>query len=109
MHTPNKCKDAIFIPLKNAKKMQLTFWARRMVRQDSQLWSDLHQGMLTTGKLNSCLGFYEPMAAKRLGIGGGFVSHRALCSAYHHLQQPVYVPPAKVRRSLCALRMQWLT
>jgi len=68
----------------------------RMVRQASQLWSDLHQGILTTGKLNACLGFYEPKAAKRLGIGADFVSHRALFSAYHHLLQDVYVPPVKV-------------
>jgi hypothetical protein len=67
-----------------------------MIRQDSQLWSDLHQGILTTGKLNSCLGFYEPKAAKRLGIGSGFVSHRALFSVYKHLQQDVHVPPVKV-------------
>jgi len=71
-----------------------------MVRQDSQLWVDLHQGMLTTGKLNSCLGFYEPKAAKRLGIVGGFVSHRALYAAYHHLQQAVHVPPINVSIAL---------
>ena len=68
----------------------------RMIRQDSQLWDDLHQGVLTTGKLNACLGFYEPQAAKRLGIGKGFVSHRGLLSVYHHLMHDVYVPSAQV-------------
>lgn len=68
----------------------------RMIRQDSQLWDDLHQGVLTTGKLNACLGFYEPQAARRLGIGKGFVSHRALLSVYHHLLQDVFVPPTQV-------------
>ncbi|KAL0023408.1 hypothetical protein WJX79_006764 [Trebouxia sp. C0005] len=40
----------------------------RNVRQESQLWTELHQGLLTTGRLNAALGFYEPAAAKRLGI-----------------------------------------
>lgn len=70
-----------------------------MIRQDSQLWDDLHEGVLTTGKLNACLGFYEPMAAKRLGIGKGFVSHRSLLSVYHHLQHDIYVPKDQVNAS----------
>lgn len=85
-----------------------------MIRQDSQLWDDLHQGVLTTGKLNACLGFYEPMAAKRLGIGRGFVSHRALLSVYHHLQDEVYVPPTQASDAygstynmLCVCISQW--
>ncbi|KAL0048901.1 hypothetical protein WJX82_001954 [Trebouxia sp. C0006] len=40
----------------------------RNVRQESQLWTELHQGLLTTGRLNAALGFYEPAAAKRLGV-----------------------------------------
>ena len=63
-----------------------------MVRQDDPLWADLHQGVLTTGLLNSALGFYEPAAAKRLGIGGGFVSHSHLMHAWKHLQDPPFVP-----------------
>ena len=69
-----------------------------MVRQDSQLWDDLHQGVLTTGVLNASLGFYEPQAANRLGIGGSFVSHSALLRAYQRLQSDVYIPPPQTAR-----------
>jgi hypothetical protein len=36
------------------------------VRQDSELWSALHQGVLTTGKLNAALGLYHPRVSPRL-------------------------------------------
>ena len=62
----------------------------RKVRQESQLWTELHQGLLTTGKLNAALGFYEPAAAKRLGIPTDRVNHGALLSAAANLQQPSY-------------------
>ena len=83
-----------------SNKADVNSWsvACRMVRQDSRLWDDLHQGVLTTGKLNASLGFYESRAAKRLGIGGSFVSHRPLLSAYHHLMDGVYTPPTSLPR-----------
>lgn len=62
----------------------------RAVRQESQLWSQLHQGLLTTGKLNAALGFYEPAAAKRLGIPRDRVNHNSLLSAAANLQMPSY-------------------
>ena len=62
----------------------------RKVRQESQLWTDLHQGLLTTGKLNAALGFYEPAAAKRLGIPRDRVNHNSLLSAAANLSQPSY-------------------
>lgn len=62
----------------------------RNVRQESQLWTQLHQGLLTTGKLNAALGFYEPAAAKRLGIPRDRVNHNSLLSAAANLQLPAY-------------------
>lgn len=62
----------------------------RKVRQESQLWTDLHQGLLTTGKLNAALGFYEPAAAKRLGIPRDRVNHNSLLSAAANLKLPSY-------------------
>lgn len=64
-------------------------WDRK-VRQESQLWTDLHRGLLTTGKLNAALGFYEPAAAKRLGIPRDRVNHNSLLSAAANLQLPSY-------------------
>jgi len=58
------------------------------VRQESQLWTELHQGLLTTGRLNAALGFYEPAAAKRLGIPKDRVNHNSLLSAAANLQMP---------------------
>ncbi len=40
----------------------------RYVRQADPLWDHLHAGMLTTGQLAAALGFYEPAAARRLGL-----------------------------------------
>lgn len=70
-----------------------------MIRQDTSLWDDLHQGVLTTGRLNASLGFYEAKASKRLGISSSFTSHRALQSAFRHLQEDVYEPPVQIGRS----------
>jgi len=60
------------------------------VRQESQLWTELHQGLLTTGRLNAALGFYEPAAAKRLGIPRDRVNHNSLLSAAANLQMTAY-------------------
>ncbi len=64
----------------------------RHVRQDSGLWSALHQGVLTTGTLNAALGLYEPFAAQVLGIPKGFVGHGRLLAAYQNLLLAEYVP-----------------
>ena len=50
----------------------------------------MHRGLLTTGKLNAALGFYEPAAAKRLGIPRDRVNHNSLLSAAANLQLPSY-------------------
>ena len=93
---PTRVSLSFFI---ECHKQVLKFYSRvtyyctcRMIRQDSELWNDLHQGILTTGKLNSCLGFYEPKAAKRLGIGRHFVNHYSLLSVWRHLQEKPYLP-----------------
>eukprot|EP00891_Asterochloris_glomerata_P001895 jgi/Astpho2/1895/Aster-00415 len=68
----------------------------RQVRQDTVLWGQLHQGVLTTGQLNAALGFYEPEAAHVLGIPGNRVRHGALLAVYSNLQQPPYIPEPQV-------------
>lgn len=69
----------------------------RYLRQESPLWSALHQGLLSGSSINAVLGFYEPQAAKRLGIPRGYVGHGKLLAAYRNLQLPAYVPsPADI-------------
>ena len=68
----------------------------RYVRQESPLWSALHNGVLTSSTLNGALGFYEPGAVQRLGLPKHFVRHGALLAAYSNLLQPEYVPPSQV-------------
>lgn len=48
--------------------------------------------MLSGSSINAVLGLYEPLAAKKLGIPGGYVRHDKLLAAVRNLQQPVYVP-----------------
>ena len=59
--------------------------ARRLVRQDTPLWSALHRGCLTGGHLNAALGFYEPACARKLGMPTSFVGHQRLLAAYGNL------------------------
>ena len=66
--------------------------ACRLVRQDSPLWDALHRGVLTSGSLNAALGFYEPYAAKQLGIPKSFRGHGHLLAAYQNLLLPEYAP-----------------
>lgn len=54
------------------------------------MWNQLHQGLLTTGKLNAALGFYEPGAARRLGIPRDRINHGSLLSAIANLRQPAW-------------------
>ena len=80
----------------------------RYLRQESPLWSALHQGLLSGSSINAVLGFYEPQAAKRLGIPGGYVGHGKLLSAYRNLQLPAYVPSPADMASLCSPQpQQW--
>ena len=67
--------------------------ASRYVRQEDPLWSLLHQGVLTTGYLPATLGFFEPQAAKRLGLPKARVSHKHLLEAYERLLLPQYFSP----------------
>ena len=46
--------------------------------------------MLTTGKLNAALGFYEPGAARQLGIPRDRINHNSLLSAVANLKQPAW-------------------
>lgn len=64
----------------------------RYLRQETPLWSALHQGLLSGSSINAVLGFYEPLAAKRLGIPSGYVGHGKLLSACKNLQLPQYFP-----------------
>ena len=64
----------------------------RYLRQETPLWSALHQGLLSGSSINAVLGFYEPLAAKRLGIPSGYVGHGKVLSACKNLQLPLYVP-----------------
>jgi len=57
----------------------------RYVREGDPMWTALHKGMMTTGRLNAALGLYEPHAAKVLGLSKGWVSHSRIVSAYEHL------------------------
>jgi hypothetical protein len=66
----------------------------RHVRQDTPLNKALHAGMLTSGYINAALGFYEPAAARRLGVPTNRVKHSSLLNAVLHLCQPVYQPPS---------------
>ncbi|KAK9843298.1 hypothetical protein WJX74_010027 [Apatococcus lobatus] len=65
----------------------------RYVRQDTDLWDALHQGIVTGGRLNNVLGFYEPLAGKMLGVPRSRISHQPLLSMYYHLQDAPFRPP----------------
>jgi len=40
--------------------------------------------------LNAALGFYQPRAAKILGLPRGYISHNKIVSVYHHLREKAY-------------------
>ena len=42
--------------------------SHRYVRQDDDLWRELHQGVLTTGLVRGALGLYEKSAAKKICV-----------------------------------------
>ena len=86
------CKLALFCVL----YCRWGFLGCRYVRQESPLWSALHNGVLTSSTLNGALGFYEPGAVQRLGLPKHFVRHSALLAAYSNLLQPEYIFPLQV-------------
>ena len=59
--------------------------------QDTQLWSDLHRGVLTSARIAAALGFYEEQASKLLGLSRNFVSHQRALDCFHHLSQPPFL------------------
>ena len=59
---------------------------RRYVRQGTDLWDRLHDGVCTTGILNDALGVYEPAACQTLGLPHFYASHHKLLRAYERLQ-----------------------
>lgn len=68
--------------------------SHRYVRQDDPLWSQLHEGVLTTGRVRGALGLYERSAAKKIGIPNGRVGHSDLLHAYHHLHRAACAGPS---------------
>jgi hypothetical protein len=53
----------------------------RFLRQEESAWSELHDGVLTSGQLTALLGFRERKAAKILGIPKHMVGHEHLTLA----------------------------
>ena len=68
----------------------------RYVRQESPLWSALHNGVLTSSTLNGALGFYEPGAVQQLGLPKHYARHGALMAAYSNLLEPEFTLPMQV-------------
>ncbi|GAX72899.1 hypothetical protein CEUSTIGMA_g354.t1 [Chlamydomonas eustigma] len=62
----------------------------RYVRQEDVLWSSLHAGVLTTGKLSQALGLREPHVAQRISAPKVVNSVK---EAYVHLLQPPWFNP----------------
>jgi hypothetical protein len=56
-------------------------------RQNSWQWDALHNGVLTTSKLASCLGFYESSAAYQLNIPHSLQSHDRAVEAWNHIKR----------------------
>ncbi|EKX44489.1 hypothetical protein GUITHDRAFT_87414 [Guillardia theta CCMP2712] len=54
-------------------------------RQDSLQWALLHNGRLTTSRMASILGFYEPWASKLLNIPRSLSGHHKVLDAWQHL------------------------
>ncbi|PNH10989.1 hypothetical protein TSOC_002208 [Tetrabaena socialis] len=65
----------------------------RYVRQDTQLWSALHAGRLTTSRLKDALGLRD-LTASRL-VGGPQFPQLGVAMAYAHLQTPRWDLPAR--------------
>lgn len=61
------------------------FWR---FRQDSVEWGLLHHGRVTTSRMASVLGFYEPLAARILGVPRSLAGSRKAVEAYWKLSLP---------------------
>lgn len=59
------------------------------------MWSDLHEGVLTTGKLKGALGFDCAEAAKVLGVGQVSPGHQP--SGIYRAQRAVYMYNSRAR------------
>lgn len=70
-----------------------TFW---WVRQDDELWDELHDGVLTSRHLLSALGMRERRAAKLLGFGNHLVTPDAIGHVWEALSRPP--PPGRLDR-----------
>lgn len=70
-----------------------TFW---WVRQDNELWDELHDGVLTSRHLLSALGLRERRAAKLLGFGNHLVTPDAIGHVWEALSRPP--PPGRLDR-----------
>ena len=90
------CPPSGIIPVTDHGRLADSKLLGRDVRQDTDLWDDLHAGVCTTGILNAALGLYEPSACRRLGMPSSYASHYKLLGAYERLHQSVYVPPLRV-------------
>eukprot|EP00614_Pseudopedinella_elastica_P012309 CAMPEP_0172610314 /NCGR_PEP_ID=MMETSP1068-20121228/30133_1 /TAXON_ID=35684 /ORGANISM="Pseudopedinella elastica, Strain CCMP716" /LENGTH=385 /DNA_ID=CAMNT_0013413989 /DNA_START=59 /DNA_END=1213 /DNA_ORIENTATION=- len=59
-------------------------------RQDSWQWAALHTGRLTTSKAAACLGLYEALGARRVGVPNSLAGHSKAVSAWSRLmEEPV--------------------
>ena len=57
----------------------------KWVRQDTDLWDELHAGVLTSRHLLSALGFREPTAGAALGLPKGVCYSGALADVHAQL------------------------
>eukprot|EP00638_Chattonella_subsalsa_P012872 CAMPEP_0117780680 /NCGR_PEP_ID=MMETSP0948-20121206/2370_1 /TAXON_ID=44440 /ORGANISM="Chattonella subsalsa, Strain CCMP2191" /LENGTH=402 /DNA_ID=CAMNT_0005608517 /DNA_START=183 /DNA_END=1391 /DNA_ORIENTATION=+ len=56
-----------------------------LFRQDSWQWDYLHAGRLTTSRVASCLGFYESVPAKIIGVPRSLTKPGSTVSAWMHV------------------------
>lgn len=88
--TLSDVKHARFIPLPLLGDVSIPDRASyRYIRETDELWSTLHRGRLTSSRLAAAMGFYEPRAAKILGLPRVYTSHSKMISVYHHLREKV--------------------
>lgn len=65
--------------------MRICVHAHRFVRQGSELWKSLHQGILTTGNLKDALGFREAGSARIVGCAQQVRVPSIPCIGHHLL------------------------
>jgi len=57
-----------------------------MLRQESPLWSRLHNGVLTSRNMPDFLGLHEPKAAALLDLPKASISHAAMLQAIREMR-----------------------